>query len=307
MPLYVSCLLEKFRSLRKAYREVKRHHYATDSWSSGNPANVVERSHDLHYLSGEFQGFQQWCVEWYDIISSLEYIKYFGVNSTLLSPFSQDDMGYDILCYKEVWPTYGSNENCFKRLTIPTSEVWNLSSIWSSAPTIVRMNMRGSKSLGLRRLIMNIIDFSGGHLRVWQRGQSYSTEQLLFTFLGFSLDFWWRHSEIWLAFFYWGPTRPDLNWEDNECRNVIYKDAIGSQVDHDVDGFRIDVGGNNSRNRGLPVASIAAADSKWQFCVIYHRNGPRIDECTRRWTKSWRTGLEVAGKSLLLVKWLIIH
>ncbi|CAI4554665.1 ALH_1b_G0028010.mRNA.1.CDS.1 [Saccharomyces cerevisiae] len=50
------------------------------------------------------------------IASKLEYIKELGADAIWISPFydsPQDDMGYDIANYEKVWPTYGTNEDCF--------------------------------------------------------------------------------------------------------------------------------------------------------------------------------------------------
>lgn len=51
------------------------------------------------------------------IYSKLDYIKELGADAIWISPFydsPQDDMGYDIANYEKVWPTYGTNEDCFK-------------------------------------------------------------------------------------------------------------------------------------------------------------------------------------------------
>lgn len=50
------------------------------------------------------------------IRSKLTYLKKLGIDAVWVCPFydsPQDDMGYDIANYEKVWPTYGTNDDCF--------------------------------------------------------------------------------------------------------------------------------------------------------------------------------------------------
>ena len=38
----------------------------------------------------------------------------------------------------------------------------------------------------------------------------------------------------------YAPDQPDLNWENEECRNAIYENTMLFWLERGVDGFRID-------------------------------------------------------------------
>lgn len=72
--------------------------------------------------------------------------------------------------------------------------------------------------------------------------------------------------------------QPDLNWENKECREAIYKSAIKYWLDRGVDGFRIDTAGMYSKHQEFKDAPVVFKDQIYQPCKIYHQHGPRIHE-----------------------------
>ena len=72
--------------------------------------------------------------------------------------------------------------------------------------------------------------------------------------------------------------QPDLNWENEECRNAIYDSALKFWYDRGVDGFRIDTAGLYSKVQTYPDAPIEFPDQEFQPCTLYSHNGPRIHE-----------------------------
>lgn len=212
------------------------------------------------------------------IASKLEYIRDLGCNAIWLSPFydsPQDDMGYDVANYKKVWPTYGTNEDCFRLIEkahkLGMKFITDLVINHCSSEHEWFKESRSSKTNAKRDWFF------------WRPPKGFDNEGKPIPpnnwksyFGGSAWTFDEHTKEFYLRLF--AETQPDLNWENDDCRHAIYEDAVGFWLDHGVDGFRVDAGGLYSKTEGLPDAPITIPDSKWQPCEIYHRNGPRIHE-----------------------------
>ncbi|GAA5869405.1 hypothetical protein JCM3774_001445 [Rhodotorula dairenensis] len=74
------------------------------------------------------------------------------------------------------------------------------------------------------------------------------------------------------------PEQPDLNWENPEARQTIYRDAVRFWLDRGVDGFRIDVSNMLSKRLDFPDAPVVAPSSPWQPAGDFLSNGPRLRE-----------------------------
>ena len=74
---------------------------------------------------------------------------------------------------------------------------------------------------------------------------------------------------------------PDLNWENEETRNAIYRSAMEFWLQKGVDGFRIDTINLYSKDQAYPDAPIVDHNSPWQSGIAYFVNGPRIHEYLR--------------------------
>jgi oligo-1,6-glucosidase len=73
------------------------------------------------------------------------------------------------------------------------------------------------------------------------------------------------------------PEQPDLNWENPETRQAIYKSAMEFWLERGVDGFRVDTVNMYSKGEMLD-APITDPSSEWQFAGYEYCNGPRMTE-----------------------------
>jgi oligo-1,6-glucosidase len=73
------------------------------------------------------------------------------------------------------------------------------------------------------------------------------------------------------------PEQPDLNWENPETRQAIYKSAMEFWLERGVDGFRVDTVNMYSKGEMLD-APITDPASEWQFAGFQYCNGPRMAE-----------------------------
>lgn len=236
---------------------------------------MVERSNHLSNLScksnddgwGDLRG----------ISSKLEYLKDVGVDAIWVSPFydSPQDMGYDIADYENVWPTYGTNADCFdlidkthelgmKFITDPVINHWSSEHLWFKESRSSRENSKRDWF-------------------IWKPPKGYDEDGNPFppdnweSCLGGSTWTFDAHTQEFYLYLF-ASSQPDFNWEKKECRRAIYETAIGLLLDHGVDGFRIDVGAMYSKAPGLPDAPITNNDSPWQSSGELTLNGPRIHE-----------------------------
>lgn len=74
------------------------------------------------------------------------------------------------------------------------------------------------------------------------------------------------------------PEQPDLNWDNPETRQAIYKSAMTFWLDKGVDGFRIDTVNMYSKDSSFHDAPVIDKDSMWQKSANLFSNGPRIHE-----------------------------
>lgn len=71
--------------------------------------------------------------------------------------------------------------------------------------------------------------------------------------------------------------QPDLNWEDAEVRQAIYKEAILFWLDKGIDGFRIDVSSFYSKHEFVDVP-IKKPEQYVQPGGDTFMDGPRLKE-----------------------------
>ncbi|SCU95659.1 LADA_0G16754g1_1 [Lachancea dasiensis] len=212
------------------------------------------------------------------IFSKLEYIKELGVDAIWISPFydsPQDDMGYDIANYEKVWPTYGTNEDCFnvikKTHELGMKFITDLVINHCSSEHEWFKESRSSKTNPKRDWFF------------WKPPKGYDDNGKPIppnnwkSYFGGSA---WTFDEVTEEFYLrlFASTQPDLNWESEECRKAIYESSVGFWLDHGVDGFRIDVGSLYSKVVGLPDAPVTDKNSPWQSSDPMTLNGPRIHE-----------------------------
>ncbi|SCU87752.1 LAME_0D11342g1_1 [Lachancea meyersii CBS 8951] len=212
------------------------------------------------------------------ITSKLQYLKDLGVDAVWVCPFydsPQQDMGYDIANYEKVWPTYGTNEECFELINktheLGMKFITDLVINHCSADHEWFKESRSSKTNPKRDWFF------------WRPPKGYDSEGRPIPpnnwksfFGGPAWSFDETTNEFFLRLF--ASRQPDLNWENDECRKAIYESAIGYWLDHGVDGFRIDTAGLYSKRPGMPDSPIFDLNSDLQHPNWGSHNGPRIHE-----------------------------
>jgi oligo-1,6-glucosidase len=88
---------------------------------------------------------------------------------------------------------------------------------------------------------------------------------------------WDDHTEEYYLHLY-DKSQPDLNWENEDCRQAIYDSAMRFWLDKGIDGFRVDT--VNKYSKVLPFADAPITDptSTIQPAAEKWCNGPRIHE-----------------------------
>ncbi|QID84729.1 alpha-glucosidase mal32 [Saccharomyces pastorianus] len=212
------------------------------------------------------------------ITSKLDYIKGLGVDTIWVCPFydsPQDDMGYDIANYEKVWPTYGTNEDCFdlidKTHKLGMKFITDLVINHCSTEHTWFKESRSSKTNPKRDWF-----FWRAPKGYDEHGKPIPPNNWKSFFGGSAWFFDETTNEFYLTLFASG--QADLNWENEECRKTIYESAVGYWLDHGVDGFRIDTAGLYSKRPGLPDSPIFDESSELQHPNWGSHNGPRIHE-----------------------------
>lgn len=215
------------------------------------------------------------------ISTKLPYLKDLGVDAIWVCPFydsPQQDMGYDISNYEKVWPTYGTNEECFELIekthSLGMKFVTDLVINHCSIEHPWFKESRSSKTNPKRDWFF------------WRPPRGYDSEGKPIPpnnwrsfFSGSAWSFDPTTDEFYLRLFASG--QPDFNWENEECRKALFDTSIGFWLDHGVDGFRIDTAGLYSKVPSLPDSPITDQNSYYQDPNYGSHNGPRIHEFHR--------------------------
>lgn len=211
------------------------------------------------------------------IISTLDYVKNLGIDIVWLSPMfdsPQDDMGYDISDYENVYPKYGTLEDMDKLI----SEV---------------------HSRGMKLILDLVINHTSSEHKWFEESRSSKTNPKRDWYIWKPAKYdeqgnrhppnnWgsyfsgsaWKYDELTDEYYLhlFAESQPDLNWENEETRQAIYKSALSFWFEKGVDGFRIDTAGMYSKVQTFPDAPIVFQDQEYQPCKLYHQSGPRIHE-----------------------------
>ncbi len=203
------------------------------------------------------------------IISKLDYLKDLGVNCVWLSPVydsPQDDNGYDIANYKDIWKPFGTLDD-FKKM------------------------LKGMHDRGIR-LIMDLVVNHTSSEHPWfkdaisnpnspyrdyyfiKKGRKNGTKPPN-NWSGFFGEKAWERipgtDDYYLHLFTKG--QPDLNWENPKVREEV-KDVLRFWLDMGVDGFRCDVITLISKDVRFKSVTPTLALAGKQYYV----NGPRLHE-----------------------------
>ncbi|KAF2854757.1 glycoside hydrolase family 13 protein [Plenodomus tracheiphilus IPT5] len=209
------------------------------------------------------------------IISELDYIRSIGVDVIWICPMydsPQVDMGYDIRNYEDVYAPYGTMQD-MERLISETHDrgmriILDLVVNHTSDQHKWFLESRSSKDNPKR-------DWYIWRPARYVNGERKAPNNWVSNFTG-SVWQWDEHTqEYYLHLFC--PEQPDLNWENPETRQAIYKSAMEFWLERGVDGFRVDTVNMYSKGEMLD-APITDEGSEWQFAGYQYCNGPRMAE-----------------------------
>ncbi|KAA6447628.1 glycoside hydrolase family 13 protein [Bacillus swezeyi] len=204
------------------------------------------------------------------IIQKLDYIKRLGADVIWLCPVfdsPQDDNGYDISDYRNMYEKFGTNEDMFQ--------------------LIDEVHQQGMK------IIMDLVVNHTSDEHAWfaesRKSKDNPYRDYYFwrdpgpdgsepnnwgsIFSGPAWTFDERSGQYYLHYF--SKKQPDLNWENEAVRREVY-DLMRFWMDKGVDGWRMDVIGSISKFVDFP--DYEADDSRRYIVGRYHSNGPRLHE-----------------------------
>ncbi|RVX76108.1 hypothetical protein B0A52_00465 [Exophiala mesophila] len=211
------------------------------------------------------------------ILSRIDYISSIGADAIWICPMynsPQHDMGYDISDFESVYPPYGTVEDmeaiidaCHRRgMRVLLDLVINHTSdehAWFKESRSSKDNpkrdwyiWRSAKydADGNRHPPNNWASLFGGSAWQWDE---LTQEYYLHIFV---------------------TEQPDLNWENAETREAIYKTSMHFWLQKGIDGFRIDVVNLYSKQPGLPDAPVTEPNAEFQPARSQFCNGPRMHE-----------------------------
>ena len=202
------------------------------------------------------------------IISKLDYLKDLGINCVWLSPVydsPQEDNGYDISNYRDIYKPFGTLDD-FKKM-------------------LDEMHSRGI------RLIMDLVVNHTSNEHPWfksaisDKNSPYRDYYIIKkgkkngkkppnNWSGFFAEKAWEKiddEDYYLHLFTKG--QPDLNWENPKVREEV-KDILRYWLDMGVDGFRCDVITLMSKDQRFKSVMPSLAIAGKQYFI----NGPRLHE-----------------------------
>ncbi|WPH00654.1 glycoside hydrolase family 13 protein [Acrodontium crateriforme] len=257
----------------------------------------------------EATGYQIWPASYKDsnddglgdlpgITSTLDYLSDLGVDFIWLSPVydsPQADMGYDVADYEKIWSKYGSLDDMDtlirkakeRKIKVVMDLVINHSSSehkWFLESKKSKDNPYSDWYIwrdpkydknGNRKEPSNWRAAFGGS--VW----TYVPER----------DQYYMHLCL--------PQQPDLNWQNPETRNAIYKSAVDFWLARGIDGFRIDACNFYWKDPAFPDSKIVLPSEKYQPMEPQHIiNGPEV----HTWLKELRSKIRNDhGEDIVLI------
>lgn len=211
------------------------------------------------------------------LISEVDYLHDLGVDCIWVSPIfesPQKDMGYDVSDYQKIYEPYGSIED---------------------VDTLVReAHQRGMKVI--LDLVINHTSMEHPWFKesrssrtnpkrdwyIWKpaRYDENGVRHPPTNWRGYfacSTWTWDEHTQEYYLHLY-ATDQPDLNWENEACREAIYENTMTFWLDRGVDGFRIDTVNKYSKRQDYVDAPITVPGQTSQPAPEMWCNGPRIHE-----------------------------
>ena len=211
------------------------------------------------------------------LISKIDYLHELGVDVIWVSPIfesPQKDMGYDVSNYQKIYEPYGSIHDVDTLLREAhhrdVKVILDLVVNHTSQEHEWFKESRSSKSSPKRDWY------------IWKpaRYDNKGVRQPPTNWRGYFAGPTWTWDELTQEYYLhlYAPDQPDLNWENEECRNAIYDNTMRFWLDRGVDGFRIDTVNKYSKRQDYIDAPITDPNSPHQSAPEMWCNGPRIHE-----------------------------
>ncbi|KAK7426215.1 hypothetical protein QQZ08_007244 [Neonectria magnoliae] len=211
------------------------------------------------------------------LISELDYISDLGVDVVWVSPIfesPQKDMGYDVSDYQKIYEPYGTNGD-------------------------VDTLLRESHKRGLKVILDLVVNHTSIEHEWFKRSRSSKDDPKRDWYIwkparydengirhpptnwrGYFAGPTWTWDELTQEYYLhlYAPDQPDLNWDNDDCREAIYEETMRFWLDRGVDGFRIDTVNKYSKRRDFVDAPVTDPTSADQPAPEMWCNGPRIHE-----------------------------
>ncbi|KXH69682.1 alpha amylase [Colletotrichum salicis] len=214
------------------------------------------------------------------LIAEVDYLHELGVDVVWVSPIfesPQADMGYDVSDYQKIYAPYGTVDDvdtlldeCHKRgMKVILDLVVNHTSVehdWFKQSRSSKENPKRDWYIWKpARYDANGVRHPPTNWRGYFAGPTWT---------------WDEHSQEYYLHLY-APDQPDLNWDNEACREAIYEDTMRFWLERGVDGFRIDTVNKYSKRTDFVDAPITDPTSPHQPAPEMWCNGPRIHEYIR--------------------------
>jgi oligo-1,6-glucosidase len=210
------------------------------------------------------------------IISKLNYIRSLGVDVLWISPHYkslQIDGGFDIVNHEEIHEAYGTLEQC-QELIHETHKsgmkiIFDLVMNHTSHQHRWFLESRSSKQSPKRDwYIWRPAKYLDG---VHCAPNNWRSQ--------YSVPAWtWDETTEEYYFHMYAPEMPDLNWDNDECRQAIYQSTMIFWLDRGIDGFRIDTANKFAKDMNFPDVEVTLPDEVAQPATKYYSNMPRRRE-----------------------------
>lgn len=204
------------------------------------------------------------------IIQKLDYLKNLGIDVLWLSPVydsPQDDNGYDIRNYRQIYEKFGTNEDMDELIKEAHARsikiVMDLVANHSSDEHKWFAEARKSKDN----------PYSDYYFFRDPKKDGSAPNNWGSSFSGSAWEYCEERGQYYLHFF--TKKQPDLNWENPKVRKEIY-DIMDYWFDKGVDGWRMDVIAQISKYTDFP--DYPEEPGKKYYNGFMHSNGPRLHE-----------------------------
>ncbi len=211
--------------------------------------NIISHSHDPQWWK-EATIYQIYPSSFYDsnndgigdipgVISKLPYLASLGIDGIWLSPHyasPQADMGYDISDFEDIYPPYGSLQDC--QTLIDECHKYDLKIIFDLV--INHTSDQHAWFLESRSSLTN----PKRDWYIWKPPRGSKADRKPLPPNNWRSNFSipaWTFDELTEEYYLhlYASQMPDLNWENSECRHAIYETSMHFWLRRGIDGFRI--------------------------------------------------------------------